>query len=235
MGLVPLVLWMGLPLAGRNYSSKNRQQPRHQGRNAPRKNKQPYPAKGKPALNPNGSSPMCNRVYRARPDEIVVAEAHLPSPMEVEHRPREAQLAGDSIIATRSTLCHGGPGGNEVPRRQWRMKRYAVPMRHRAGTAPVSPRQCRIMDGYGACSIQPPPDLFATFSVEKVGLNKLRCPAKGATTIERKTDNSRAPKAATVPSRTDSHSPAKGKPAHNPNGSSPMCNRVSKPNQTAAL
>ena len=60
---------------------------------------------------PNGASPMCNRVYRARPDEIVVAEAHLPSPMEVEHRPREAQLAGDSIIATRSTLCHGGFGG----------------------------------------------------------------------------------------------------------------------------
>ncbi len=109
------------------------------------------PAKGKPALNPNGSSPMCNRVYRARPDEIVVAEAHLPSPMEVEHRPREAVLAGSCLWLRSTRYATGGLGGNEVPRRQWRMKRYAVPMRHRAGTAPASPRHCRIVDGYGAC------------------------------------------------------------------------------------
>jgi len=42
-----------------------------------------------------------------------------------------------------------------------------------------------------------------TFSVEKVGPNKLRCPAKG-------------------------------KPIHNTKRASPMCNRVSKPNHTAA-
>ena len=48
-------------------------------------------------------------------------------------------------MSTHNTLCHGG-WGNEVPRRRWRMKRYAVPMRHRAGTASASPRQCRIVD-----------------------------------------------------------------------------------------
>ncbi len=47
-------------------------------------------------------------------------------------------------MSTHNTLCHGG-WGNEVPRRRWRMKRYAVPMRYRAGTAPAFPRHCRIV------------------------------------------------------------------------------------------
>ncbi len=36
---------------------------------------------------------------------------HSPAPMEVDDRPCEAVLAGDSVIATLNMLCHGGPGG----------------------------------------------------------------------------------------------------------------------------
>ena len=53
-------------------------------------NKLRCPAKGKPSHTPNGSSPMCNQLYRTRPDDSLAAQAHILAPMELEHRPREA-------------------------------------------------------------------------------------------------------------------------------------------------
>ncbi len=57
---------------------------------------------------------MCNQLYRTRPDEILVAEAHLLAPMELEHRPREAQLAGSCLWLRSTCYATGGLGAATV-------------------------------------------------------------------------------------------------------------------------
>ena len=62
------------------------------------------PAKGNSSHTPNGSSPMCNQVYRTRPDDSLAAQAHILATMELEHRPYQAILTGDLPMANPNLL-----------------------------------------------------------------------------------------------------------------------------------
>ena len=59
----------------------------------------------------SGTSPMCNHAAKPYLTRTTPPAGHSPVPMEVDDRPCEAVLAGDSAIATHNMLCHGGPGG----------------------------------------------------------------------------------------------------------------------------
>ena len=62
----------------------------------------------------NGSSPMCNQLCRTRPDDSLATEAYLLAPMELEHRPCEAQLAGSCLWLRSTCYATGGLGAATV-------------------------------------------------------------------------------------------------------------------------
>jgi len=60
----------------------------------------------------NGTSSMCNQVYRTRPDDGPAAQAHSAAPMGASDRPCEAVLAVSCLCcAHHAMLLEGGAAG----------------------------------------------------------------------------------------------------------------------------
>ncbi len=104
----------------------------------------------------NGSSPMCNQVYRTRPDDNLATEAYLLAPMELEHRPCEAVLAGSCLWLRSTCYATGGLGAATVhvgfsrpqsslvlsPMRKYNQTCSAALQRANPSTPPTVPVPC---------------------------------------------------------------------------------------------